>query len=323
MSALLTAKGLLVRYQRPSGLFAKKSVVHAINGVDLEIRKGEVLGLVGESGSGKSTLGRALLGLVPLEAGSVLFDGRELAGLGDEALRPFRKRMQLVFQDPYGSLNPRQSIEAMLGEAISFHRMVPPERTSARVDELLDLVGLGRELRARLPHELSGGQRQRVGIARALSVEPELIVADEPVSALDVSVRAQILQLLVDLKARLGLTILFIAHDLSVVKAIADRVAVMYLGRIVELLPADRLDAEAKHPYTRALLASAPSLERGPIERAPLGGEPPSPLVLPPGCAFAGRCPQVEAGCRDRVPSLEPLAADHLVACPVVGPTRR
>ncbi len=319
MSAvLLEARGLVRRYAVDKGLWLgrRHRFVHAVDGIDLAVRRGETLAVVGESGCGKSTLARLLVGLERPDRGSVRFDGIDLAGLGERALRPWRQRMQIVFQDPYASLHPRLTVGALVGEPLLVHRLGSAAQRRARVAELLQLVGLSPALAARYPHELSGGQRQRVAIARALATGPALLVGDEPVSALDVSVQAQVLNLLAELKDRLGLTLLVITHDLAVVRQVADRVAVMYLGRIVELAPADTLLTTPRHPYSRALLAAVPRPDpRARGARSILEGDPPSPIEPPSGCRFRTRCPFATADCAQRDPVLEPIAADHAVAC--------
>jgi peptide/nickel transport system ATP-binding protein len=291
--------------------------VQAVDGVDLTIERGQTYGLVGESGCGKSTLGRAVLQLSPVTEGSVRFDGIELTELPPERLRAMRQRMQMIFQDPMSSLDPRQNVESILTEGLAAHG-IGASRSERRtlIGETLDAVGLPRWALSRYPHEFSGGQRQRIGIARALSVSPRFIVADEPVSALDVSVQAQIVNLLEDLQARLGLTYLFIAHDLSVVEHVSDRVAVMYLGRIVELAPADELYANPLHPYTRSLLAAVPIPDpRARRERVVLRGDIPSPAAPPSGCAFHPRCPIAVPACAEQAPELRDLGGGHFVAC--------
>ena len=316
---VLLADGLTMHFPVRGGVLNRvQAHVHALNGVDLTIRRGETVGLVGESGCGKSTLGRTLARLYMPTAGRILFLGQDITTLSPADLRPHRRRMQLIFQDPHASLNPRQTVEQMLSEVLRVHAVVPKDRISARMDELLDLCGLRPVMRRRFPHEFSGGQRQRLGIARALAVEPDLLIADEPVSSLDVSVQAQLLNLLMDLRDRLGLTMLFISHDLKVVEHLCDRVHIMYLGRIVETIDCDRLTS-ARHPYARALLDAIPiddPTRRRP--RARLPGDVPSPIDLPPGCAFHGRCPRAEPGCREAIPALVPLDPKHELACPVV-----
>ena len=290
--------------------------VRAVDGVSLRIGRGETLGLVGESGCGKSTLGRSVLRLVEPTSGSVKLDGVELTALGPRALRPLRRRMQMVFQDPYGSLNPRMSVGEIVGEPFAIHRVASGEERRRRVLRLLDQMGLGPEMYHRAPHELSGGQRQRIGIARAIALDPELIVADEPISALDVSIQAQIVNLLSDLQKERGLSYLFIAHDLKIVEYLSTRVAVMYLGKIVESAPAEALYRSPKHPYTQALLSAVPvpDPERK-RTRILLGGELPSPSAPPPGCPFHPRCPHAFDRCRAEVPPLYDLGGGHASAC--------
>jgi oligopeptide/dipeptide ABC transporter ATP-binding protein len=296
----------------------ERPAVRAVDDVSLTIRAGETLGLVGESGCGKSTLGRLILRLVEPTSGDVRFEGRSLLQLSPKELRGMRRAMQIVFQDPYGSLNPRMRVGDIVGEGLVIHRVGTRAERRERVRELLALVGLPPEAIDRYPHEFSGGQRQRIGIARALAVEPRFIVADEAVSALDVSIQAQILNLLQDLKRRLGLTMLFISHDLRVVEHVSDRVAIMYLGRIVEVGPRERVYRDPHHPYTKALLSSVPLPD--PHRRTgppPLRGEPPSPVAPPPGCAFHPRCPDAVQVCRQVVPPLEAGRSGHAVACHV------
>lgn len=281
--------------------------VHAVNGVNFEIRRGETLGVVGESGCGKSTLGKCLLRLHEPTSGSIRFDGKVITGLSHQEMMVFRRRMQIIFQDPYSSLNPRLTIRALLREAIRFHGVVPPEAVDETIIELIRTVGLRPDAADKFPHEFSGGQRQRIGIARALSVRPEFIVADEPVSALDVSIQAQVLNLMMDLKDQFGLTLMFISHDLKVIEHFCDRVLVMYLGHVVEELSTDRLHEEARHPYTRALLGANPIDD--PSDRRPLTvlqGDVPSPFAPPPGCPFQTRCPRVHDACRESMPTLRP-----------------
>jgi oligopeptide transport system ATP-binding protein len=293
--------------------------VKAVDGVSLSIRRGETLGLVGESGCGKSTTGRTILQLERPTSGEVVFDGQDLTRLKGEELRLMRRHFQMIFQDPYASLNPRMTVGDIVGEPLEIHQLSKGAQTRARVQELLQLVGLNPGFVNRYPHEFSGGQRQRIGIARAVAVNPDFIVCDEPVSALDVSIRAQVLNLLQNLQQQLGLTYLFIAHDLAVVRHISDRVAVMYLGKIVELSDRDALYADPKHPYTRALLSAvpipSPKIERK-RERIILLGDAPSPANPPPGCPFHTRCPIAQKGlCDSAVPEWRELTPGHWTAC--------
>jgi len=306
MTALLEVEGLRKEYPVRRGfLLRQRGTVQALAGVDLTVERGECLALVGESGSGKTTLGRCALRLIEPTAGRVLFDGEDLAALPGRELRARRRRFQMVFQDPYGSLDPRQRVASIIAEPLEIHSALDRAGRAARVAELLALVGLAPELASRYPHELSGGQRQRVGIARALAPEPDLLVADEPVSSLDVSVRGQILDLLADLSKRLGLTLLLIAHDMAAVERLADRVAVMYLGRIVELAPRAALFRRPLHPYTASLLSAVPVADPGRRRsRIVLPGEPPSPLEPPSGCPFHPRCPSARPRCAAERPSL-------------------
>jgi oligopeptide transport system ATP-binding protein len=320
---LLELQALTKEFPLRRGLLQRRGgAVRAVAGVDLAVRRGECLALVGESGSGKTTLGRCAIRLVEPTSGQVRFDGEDLLTLPAEELRRRRRRFQMVFQDPYGSLDPRQRVGSIVAEPLSVHGLVHgrAERES-RAAELLESVGLSPAMAIRYPHELSGGQRQRVGIARALAPGPDLLVADEPISALDVSVRAQILNLLSGLQERLGLTLLLIAHDLAAVEQVADRVAVLYLGRLVELGPRERVFARPLHPYTACLLSAVPVPEppvrsrSGNSRRAALPGEPPSPLAPPSGCVFHPRCPIARPRCAAEAPPLAEIAPGHLAAC--------
>lgn len=296
-------------------------VLQAVAGVTLQLQRGETLGLVGETGCGKSTLARCVVRLLEPTSGQVIFDGQDLSHSSPTALLPYRRRMQMVFQDPYGSLNPRRRVGSIIGDPFEIHNIGTPAERKTKVQDLMALVGLNPEHYNRFPADFSGGQRQRIGIARAIALRPEFIVCDEPTSALDVSIQAQILNLLEDLQDELGLTYLFIAHDLSVVRHVSDRVAVMYLGKIVEVAPSEALYGKARHPYTRALLSATPVFDPDEIvEHAPviLAGDPPSPLDPPSGCRFNPRCPRAQARCSTDQPALRPRindSQDHLVAC--------
>ena len=318
MSALVSVQGLKVHFPIRSGIVLNRRVgaVKAVDGVDLEIEEGTTLGLVGESGCGKSTLGRAMLRLAPVTEGKVIFDGVDVAGLRGEELRRIRQDMQMVFQDPLASLNPRQSVETILTEPLRAHGIAYDKRT--RVRELLDMVGLPPSAAQKYPHEFSGGQRQRIGIARAIALEPRFVIADEPVSALDVSIQAQVLNLLEELQEKLGLTYLVIAHDLAVVRHVSDEVAVMYLGGIVEQAPSDDLYSEPLHPYTKALMSAVPVPDprvEANRERILLQGDLPSPANPPSGCRFRTRCRYAQAVCAERTPEWRELIPDHWVAC--------
>ncbi|PJG56920.1 peptide ABC transporter substrate-binding protein [Bradyrhizobium forestalis] len=317
MTALLEVEGLVKHFVAERSLFGR-AVAHvkAVDGVSFSLEAGRTLALVGESGCGKSTVSRLVLRLIEPDAGSVRFDGRDLLALDAGGLRAFRREAQIIFQDPYASLNPRMTVGQILTEPLALHDLVPAARRSERVAEILRLVGLEPRLARRYPHEFSGGQRQRIAIARALAVEPKLIICDEPVSALDVSIRSQILNLLRELQDRLGLAYIFVSHDLAVVKHIADRVAVMNLGQIVEEADADELFATPRHPYSRALLSAIP-LPQPHAKRAKvlLQGEIPSALNPPPGCRFHTRCPFVIERCRNEAPALLADDGGHATAC--------
>jgi oligopeptide/dipeptide ABC transporter ATP-binding protein len=317
---ILEVRDLVKHFPVSGGFLGRQTgLVRAVDGVSFTVRRGETLGLVGESGCGKTTTGRCILQLERPTSGSVRFEGQELTGLDAKALRPVRRRMQVIFQDPYSSLNPRMTVGQIVEEPLVVHRLVSePAARAARVREILHQVGLLPQHARRYPHELSGGQRQRVGIARAVALDPTLLVCDEPVSALDVSIQAQIINLLDDLQEALGLTYVFIAHDLSVVRHISDRVAVMYLGKIVELADRQALYEDPRHPYTRALLSAVPIPDpavEARREHTVLRGEVPSPLSPPSGCVFHPRCPIAEDRCRREVPPLREVAPGHWAAC--------
>jgi peptide/nickel transport system ATP-binding protein len=322
MSALLEVRDLARHFAvaRPGGLWGRRATLRAVDGVSFDIEAGRTLGLVGESGCGKSTTARLVLGLTPATAGDIRFDGVPVTARHDGDWRRARARMQMVYQDPLGALDRRQAVAEQIGEPLAIHRPLTPRAERAeRVAALMDAVGLRRDQAARYPHELSGGQRQRVVIARALALDPQLLVCDEPVSALDVSIQAQVLNLLDDLRARTGFAALFISHDLKVVRQMADRVAVMYLGRIVEEGAPDEVFHAPLHPYTQALVAAIPTLGRRRV-RTTLRGDPPSPVDRPPGCPFHTRCPVAIARCASETPALR-HDAGRAVACHLAAAT--
>jgi oligopeptide transport system ATP-binding protein len=322
---LLEVKGLHMHFPISEGILFRRSVgqVKAIDGVDFTVQRGETLGLVGESGCGKTTTGRCILRLETPTAGEIIYDGVDLAGLTPRDMQAMRRRIQVIFQDPYSSLNPRMKVGAIIEEPMKVHTIEPnAARRRDRARELLSVCGLGSDFADRYPHEMSGGQRQRVGIARALSLNPEFIVCDEPVSALDVSIQAQVVNLLEDLREKFGLTYLFIAHDLSVVRHLCQRVAVMYLGRIVEMTDSNTLFDAPLHPYTQALLAAVPIpdplIEQGRVFR-PVQGEVPSPINPPSGCVFHPRCPIAVESCKHTRPEPREIRPGHVVACSQVN----
>ena len=315
---LIQVKNLTKHFPIKGGLFSREvASVKAVQNVSLEIRKGETLGLVGESGCGKSTLGRCIIRLIEPTSGQIFFEGKDVTHVKGEELRALRRKMQIIFQDPYASLNPRMTVGSIIAEPLEIHNLFESRKDRMdRVKQLIELVGLRPEHINRYPHEFSGGQRQRIGIARALAVEPSFIVCDEPVSALDVSIQAQVINLLMDLQQQLGLTYLFIAHDLKVVEHISNRVAVMYLGKVVELADADELYMNPTHPYTRALLSAIPVPDpRKKDKRIILTGDVPSPISPPPGCHFHPRCPEAIEECKGTCPSLKVTRPDHETAC--------
>ena len=311
MTALIEVRDLSKHYPSRDG----KGLVRAVNGVNLSLQAGHTLGIVGESGCGKSTLARLMLRLIEPTGGDIIFNGESLVALDGAALRRRRRDIQIVFQDPYASLDPRMNIAAIVSEPLDIHGIGTRPERRAKVLELLDLVGLDRAAASKYPHEFSGGQRQRIGIARAIALEPRLVVLDEPVSALDVSIQSQILNLLIDLRQRLKLSYVFISHDLSVVEHVSDEVAVMYLGRVVEYGAAERVFASPLHPYTQALVSAVPQADPGlRRQRIVLAGDPPNPENIPPGCPFHPRCPSAMAGCRQTPPELK-TAQGREVSC--------
>jgi oligopeptide transport system ATP-binding protein len=311
-------KSKLMEIQQVSKHFkVAEGTLKAVNHINLDIYKGETLGLVGESGCGKSTFGKVLMGIYPATRGKILYHGKEELEINKKTLFSYSKMAQIIFQDPYSSLDPRMTVGSIIEEGMIIHKMYDKKRRQERVYELLELVGLNREHANRFPHEFSGGQRQRIGIARALAIEPEFIVCDEPISALDVSIQSQIINLLHDLQSKLSLTYLFIAHDLNIVKYISDRIAVMYLGNIVELADSEELYSNTLHPYSKALLSSVPIPDpdkEAQKKRQILTGDVPSPINTPKGCPFAGRCPNATEICRQEKPVLE-MKQGHMVAC--------
>ena len=319
---LVSVQDLVKRFRVSARFLGRgRDEVRAVDGVDLDVRRGETLGLVGETGCGKSTLARCITRLYDLTSGRVVFDGDDISTLSRRRLRPYRLQMQMIFQDPYGSLNPRRRVGSIIGDPFAIHGVAEGPDRKRRVQELMELVGLNPEHYNRFPAEFSGGQRQRIGVARALALRPKLIVCDEPVSALDVSIQAQIINLLHDLQGEFGLTYIFIAHDLSVVRHVSDRIAVMYLGKIVELTESEQLFAHPRHPYTNALLSAIPTIEEDGgdrRERILLRGDVPSPVDPPPGCPFHPRCPKAQHRCAEEEPRLEVKPGDppeHVTAC--------
>jgi oligopeptide/dipeptide ABC transporter ATP-binding protein len=313
----------LVKYfpVKSSGFFQKREYVHAVDGVSMTVRRGQTFGIVGETGSGKSTLGRSIARLYDITAGTIEFDGQDISQYSQRRMRPLRREIQLIFQDPIGSLNPRRRVGSIIGDPFAIHRLASGAERRRRVQELMERVGLNPEHYNRFPAEFSGGQRQRIGVARALAFQPKLIICDEPVSALDVSIQAQVINLLADLQKEFGLTYLFIAHDLSVVRHVSDNVAVMYLGQLTEVAPADDLFTRARHPYTGALLSAVPLPDPDQSDQRVqviLVGDVPSPITPPSGCRFHPRCPKAAPVCVSDVPALEPKLGDgpdHVAAC--------
>ncbi len=317
MNPILEVKNLCKSFQvAGNSPGSKKQTLHAVDNISFSLNPGETFGLVGESGCGKSTTGKLLLRLLKADAGDIIYNGQNLASLSEAELRPLRRHMQMIFQDPFSSLNPRLRVSQIISEPLKIHGLVENGQIQAELERLLDIVGLDPSHLDRFPHEFSGGQRQRIGIARALAVRPQLIIADEPVSALDVSIQAQVINLMQDIQKELGLTYLFIAHDLAVIEHICDRLAVMYLGRIVELAPAEAIYASPQHPYTEALLASVPVADpHNDKSRAALQGEVPSPIHRPAGCHFHPRCRYARDICRTTSPALESSDGRHFSAC--------
>ncbi len=322
---ILEVKDLKKVFQLPLGLIPailghKGEVVTAVDHVSFSVAKGEILGIVGESGCGKTTLLRCIAKLYTPDSGEICFEGRDILKLSREEMRQERRKIQVIFQDPYSSLNPRMSVEQILSEILTVHQIRPPEQRKDRMAELLDMVGLNTDALRRMPSQFSGGQRQRIGIARALAMEPSLLLADEPVSALDVSIQAQVINLLMDLQERLSLTMVFVTHDLRVVRHISHRIAVMYLGKVMEIGPTEKIFENPEHPYTRALMAAAPELDPAVRnEVSVLQGDPPSPIHIPPGCRFHPRCWLAVDSCKKSIPELIEIEPGHSVACPILA----
>ncbi|MGI9034741.1 MAG: ABC transporter ATP-binding protein [Pyrinomonadaceae bacterium] len=320
---LISIQNLKVHFKTGGGLFKETKHVKAVDGVSLDIKKGETLGLVGESGCGKSTLGKAILRLTPITGGKVFYNGKDIANLSESAMRDERKNLQMIFQDPYASLNPRMTVGQIIGEPLKTFGLTDGKSVEARVQELMETVGMSRRFVKRYPHEFSGGQRQRIGIARALAVDPEFIVADEPISALDVSIQAQIMNLMNNLQAEKNLTYLFISHDLRAIRHVSNRVAVMYLGKIVELGQSKEVYREPLMPYTKALISAVPVPDpqiEAKRERIILKGDVPSPINPPSGCRFHTRCPFAIEDCRRIEPKLVEIKPQHFAACIRISP---
>lgn len=317
---LLDVRNLVKSFPlKKNGLFQEQQYVHAVNGVSFSLRRGETLGLVGESGCGKTTTGRAVLRLIEPTAGLINFEGRDVARFTEKELKEFRRDAQMIFQDPYASLNPRMTVGDIVGEPLMVHRIGAKGERTGRVAEALQKVGLEPSYMQRFPHEFSGGQRQRIGIARVLTLNPKLIIADEPVSALDVSIQAQIINLLVRLKEEFELSYVFVSHDLAVVEHLSDRVSVMYLGKIVEIAPSRSIYADPRHPYTQALLTAIPLPDpKSEVQRTILKGDLPNPADPPSGCTFRTRCPLAEQICSEQVPEMIEVGRDHFAACHMI-----
>ena len=315
--ALISVQDLKMHFPIGGGLFNKKKILKAVDGVSFDVFRGETFGLVGESGCGKTTVGRTIVRLYQPTEGKIIFDGTDIAPMNEKEVQPYRNRMQMIFQDPYASLNPRMTVASIVGEPLRYRNM-PAKEIDERVRELIDCVGLKTDHLNRYPHEFSGGQRQRVGIARALAGKPDFIVCDEPISALDVSIQAQIINMLEELQEKLGVTYLFVSHDLSMVRHISKRVAVMYLGHIVEMAPVNELYTNTLHPYTKALMSAVPIADPDEAEKSQrivLQGDVPQPIDPPKGCAFCTRCRYADKCCAEQAPELRDMGNGHLVAC--------
>ena len=315
--ALISVRDLKMHFPIGGGLFSKKKILKAVDGVSFDLYPGETFGLVGESGCGKTTVGRTLVRLYEPTAGQIIFDGNDIAKLNEKEVLPYRNRMQMIFQDPYASLNPRMTVSSIIGEPLRYQKM-DAKAIDERVRYLVECVGLKEDHLNRYPHEFSGGQRQRIGIARALASNPEFIVCDEPISALDVSIQAQIINMLEEIQEKMGVTYLFVSHDLSMVRHISRRVAVMYLGHIVEMAPVNELYNNMLHPYTKALMSAVPIADPDEAERSQrivLQGDVPAPIDPPSGCPFRTRCPHAEKCCAESLPELKDMGGGHLVAC--------